>query len=311
VFTAAPNFAYHLAAARTTDEDLAGLSLAAVAVMTNGAERVHGATMRRFCERFASFGLPESAIRPSYGMAEATVYVVGSPGGQPPTMVTFDLESLSAGHAAVISDSGSDQVGCGKPRSCDVRIVDSQSLAELPAGKVGEIWVHGDQVSAGYWRNPELTARTFGGQLPSPSEGTPAGPWLRTGDLGMIHDDELYIIGRIKDLLIVDGRNIYPDDVEATVINITGGRVAAVSVPDEASERLVVLAELRKYDSDRLAELKSQVISAVSKAHAVRVSEVVLLHPGSLPITTSGKVRRSASMERFRTGEFSSLGVGS
>lgn len=310
-FTAAPNFAYHLAAARTTDDDLAGLSLAGVAVMTNGAERVHGATMRRFAERFASFGLPASAIRPSYGLAEATVYVVGSPGGQPATTVTFDLESLSAGHAEVVGDGGSDQVGCGKPRSCDVRIVDPEALVELPAAAVGEIWVHGEQVSAGYWRNPELTARTFGGQLTSPSEGTPTGPWLRTGDLGMIYDDELYIIGRIKDLLIVDGRNIYPDDIEATVIAITGGRAAAVSVPDEASERLVVLAELRKFDIDQLAELKSQVVSAVSKAHAVRVSDVVLLDPGSLPITTSGKVRRAASMDRFRTGQFSPLGVGS
>ena len=308
-FTAAPNFAYHLAAARTTDEDLAGLSLAGVYVMTNGAERVHGATMRRFAERFASFGLPPSAIRPSYGLAEATVYVVGSPGGRPATEVTFDLERMSAGHAEARTDGGSDQVGCGNPRSCDVRIVDPEQLAELPAGEVGEIWVHGDQVSAGYWRNPELTARTFGGQLSSPSDGTPAGPWLRTGDLGMIYDDELYIIGRIKDLLIVDGRNIYPDDIEATVIGITGGRVAAVSVPDEASERLIVLAELRKYDAEQLPDLKGEVIAAVSKAHAVRVAEVVLLDPGSLPITTSGKVRRSASMDRFRTGELSPLGV--
>lgn len=309
-FTAAPNFAYHLATVRTTDDDLAGLSLAGVSVMTNGAERVHGETMRRFNERFASFGLPASAIRPSYGLAEATVYVVGSPGGQPATTVTFDLESLSAGHAVSRLGGGSDQVGCGTPRSCDLRIVDPEAFLELPAGAVGEIWVHGGQVSAGYWRNPELTARTFGGQLASPSEGTPAGPWLRTGDLGMIYDGELYIIGRIKDLLIVDGRNIYPDDIEATVIGITGGRVAAVSVPDEASEKLVVLAELRKFDADQLPELKSQVISAVSKAHAVRVSDVVLLDPGSLPITTSGKVRRSASMDRLRTGQFSPLGVG-
>ena len=310
-FTAAPNFAYHLAAARTTDDDLDGLSLAGVAVMTNGAERVHGATMRRFIERFAAFGLPAAAIRPSYGLAEATVYVVGSPGGEPATTVTFDLERLSDGHAEQRPDSGSDQVGCGRPRSCEVRVVDPHTLLELPAGAVGEVWVHGDQVSAGYWRNPELTARTFGGRLASPSDGTPTGPWLRTGDLGVIFDDELYIIGRIKDLLIVDGRNIYPDDIEATVIGITGGRVAAVSVPDEASEKLVVLAELRKYDVERLTELKNQVTAAVSKAHSVRVSDVVLLEPGALPITTSGKVRRAASLDRFRTGQFSPLSVGS
>ncbi len=309
-FTAAPNFAYHLAAARTTDEDLDGLRLDGVAVMTNGAERVHGATMRRFTDRFASFGLPESAIRPSYGLAEATVYVVGSPGGQPSTMLTFDLEKLSAGHAEVRPDGGSDLVGCGRPRSCEVRIVDPEKLVELPAGSVGEVWVHGPQVSAGYWRNPELTARTFGGQLSDPSGGTPAGPWLRTGDLGVIYDAELYIIGRIKDLLIVDGRNIYPDDIEATVVDITGGRVAAVSLPDDNTEKLVVLAELRKPDSAGLPDLKSKVTAAVSKAHSVRVADVVLLEPGALPITTSGKVRRAASAQRYVSGQLSPLGVG-
>ncbi|MBU3750285.1 MAG: AMP-binding protein [Mycobacterium sp.] len=309
-FTAAPNFAYHLAAARTTDEDLAGLSLAGVAVMTNGAERVHGETMRRFNERFATFGLPESAIRPSYGLAEATVYVVGSPGGLAATMLTFDLAELSAGRAELRPEGGSDLVGCGRPRSCEVRIVDPEKMVELAAGEVGEIWVHGEQVSSGYWRNPELTARTFGGQLAEPSEGTPAGPWLRTGDLGVIFDDELYIIGRIKDLLIVDGRNIYPDDIEATVVGITGGRVAAVSLPDDGTEKLVVLAELRNPDAAAFPDLKNQVTAAVSKAHSVRVADVVLLEPGALPITTSGKVRRAASAERYRSGQYSPLSVG-
>jgi long chain fatty acid CoA FadD26 len=309
-FTAAPNFAYHLATIRTTDEDLAGLSLDGVAVMTNGAERVHGATMRRFNERFAAFGLPGSAIRPSYGLAEATVYVVGSAGGQPATMLTFDLAKLSAGQAELQAGGGSDQVGCGRPRSCEVRIVDPESRVELSAGAVGEIWVHGPQVSAGYWHNPELSASTFGGQLAEPSDGTPAGPWLRTGDLGMIFDGELFITGRIKDLLIVDGRNIYPDDNEATVVTFTGGRVAAVSVPDESTEKLVVLAEHRARDSAVLPQLKDQVVAAVSKVHSVRVSDVMLLEPGELPITTSGKVRRAASAELYRSGQFSPLGVG-
>jgi len=312
VFTAAPNFAYLLTALRTTDEDLAGIDLSSVKVMVNGAERVLGSTVRQFTERFASFGLAPEAMRPAYGLAEATVYVVSSPGGQPPTVVQFDIDELAAGHAERCVGSGSEMVGCGAPRSSgDVRIVDPETFREKPAGELGEIWLHGDHVTVGYWRNPELTAQVFGGQLADPSEGTPAGPWLRTGDLGVIFDGELFIVGRIKDLLIVDGRNIYPDDLEATVIDITGGRVAAVSVPDENSEKLMVFAELRTYDRETLGDLKSQVTAAISRAHAVRVSEVVLLEPGSLPITTSGKVRRSASVDRYRSGGLDPLDGGS
>jgi len=308
VFTAAPNFAYLLTALRTTDEDIAGLDLSSVKVMVNGAERVLGSTVRMFTERFAPYGFAPEAMRPSYGLAEATVYVTSSAGGRAPTVMQFDIDKLAAGHAERCAEGGSEMVGCGAPRTTgEVRVVDPETFREKPAGELGEIWLNGDHVAAGYWRNPELTAQVFGGQLADPSEGTPAGPWLRTGDLGVIFEGELFIIGRIKDLLIVDGRNIYPDDLEATVIDITGGRVAAVSVPDENTEKLMVFAELRKYDTDTLPALKSQVTAAISKAHAVRVSEVVLLESGSLPITTSGKVRRSASVERYRSGLLSPL----
>ncbi len=308
VFTAAPNFAYLLTALRTNDEDISGLDLSSAKVMVNGAERVLGSTVRLFTERFAPFGLAPAAIRPAYGLAEATVYVVTSSGGQPPTVLEFDIDKLAAGHAERCAEGGSEMVGCGAPRSSGaVRIVDPETFLEKPAGELGEIWLHGEHVTAGYWRNPELTAQLFGGQLTDASVGTPAGPWLRTGDLGVIFEGELFIIGRIKDLLIVDGRNIYPDDIEATVIAITGGRVAAVSVPDEHTEKLMVFAELRTYDREALAELKREVRAAISRAHAIRVSEVVLLESGSLPITTSGKVRRSASVERYRSGRLHPL----
>jgi len=314
-FSAAPNFGFELAVRRTSDADMAGLDLSGLLGIISGAERVHPATLHRFNERFAKFGLPVSTVRSSYGLAEATVYVVASPGGQAPTEVSFDSEKLSAGHAAVCAGGGSELVGCGAPRSCDVRIVDPETLLERPAGEVGEIWVRGDQVAAGYWRNPELTARTFGGQLAAPSEGTPKGPWLMTGDLGVIFDGELFIIGRIKDLLIVDGRNHYPDDIEFTIGEITAGRVAAVSVPDETTEKLVAIAEIKppggspEETAEKLRDIKRRVAAAVKSVHGVRVGDLVLVGQGSLPITTSGKVRRSACVEQYRLDQFSRLGA--
>jgi long chain fatty acid CoA FadD26 len=290
-FTAGPNFAYEVAMARTTDEEMAGLDLSRVAVMINGAERVRGSTMRRFAERFAKCGLPDYALRTTWGMAEATVYVASSPGGRP-------AEAVEAG--------GSELVSHGPPRACDFRIVDPETRVEKPAGEVGEVWVHGAQVATGYWRNPELTEEVLNGQL---AEGTPVGPWLRSGDFAVMFDGELYIIGRMKDLLIVDGRNHYPDDIEATVAKITGGRVAAISVADGADEQLVVVAETKAKGTEALSELKPQVTAAISKVHGVRVADLVLVGGSSIPVTTSGKVRRSASRERYRSGEFRRLDV--
>jgi len=314
-FSAAPNFGFELAVRRTSDADMVGLDLSRTLGIISGAERVHPGTLHRFNERFATFGLPASAVRSSYGMAEATVYVVASPGGYAPTEVRFDSEKLAAGHASLCAAGGSELVGCGAPRSCDVRIVDPETLLERSAGEVGEVWVRGDQVAAGYWRNPELSARTFGGQLAAPSEGTPKGPWLTTGDLGVIFDGELFIIGRIKDLLIVDGRNHYPDDIEFTIGEITVGRVAAVSVPDDTTEKLVAIAEVKQSGGspeeadEKLRDIKRRVAAAVKSIHGVRVADLVLVGQGSLPITTSGKVRRSACVEQYRLDQFSRLGA--
>ncbi len=310
-FSAAPNFGFELSARRTSDADMAGLDLSGCLGIISGAERVHPGTLHRFNERFARFGLPVSTVRSSYGLAEATVYVVSSPGGRAPTEVRFDSEKLAAGHVEVCAQGGSELVGCGRPRTCDVRIVDPESAVELPDGKVGEIWVHGEQVSPGYWRNPELSARTFGGRLAHPSEGTPSGPWLRTGDLGAVFDDELYIIGRIKDLLIVDGKNHYPEDIEHTIGEITMGRVAAVSIQDDTTEKLVAIAEIRPpagapdEAAAAVKDLKRRVAAAVRDVHGVRVADLVLVGQGALPITTSGKVRRSSCGEQYRLDRFS------
>lgn len=315
-WSAAPNFAFELAVRRTKDEDLDGMDLGGVLGIISGSERIHSATIRRFNERFAKFGLPDTTVRPSYGLAEATLYVISAPTGHSPATVRFDYEKLSAGHAKRCgSEGGSELVSYGAPRSSTLRIVDPETRTENPDGKIGEIWVHGDQVAAGYWRNPQQTERTFGGEMVDPTPGTPTSQWLRTGDLGVMSEGEMFIIGRIKDLLIVDGRNHYPDDIEATIQEITGGRVAAISVLDDTSEQLVAIAELKKRgDSeiealDKLRAVKREVASAIKKSHSVRVADLVLVAPGSIPITTSGKIRRSACVDRYRQDEFSRLDV--
>ena len=307
VFTAGPNFAFDVAAGRSSEADLAGLDLGGVLVMINGGERVLGSTVRRFQERFGPYGLTDSSMRPTLGMAEAAVFVVTSAGGRPPTVRRFDTEKLAAGHAEECAEGGSVLVTVGTPRTCELRIVDPETLLEKPVGQVGELWMQGDQVGAGYWHNPEATDRTFNGQLAATPVGTPAGRWLRTGDLAVMFEGELFIIGRLKDLLIVDGRNHYPDDIEATVVEITGGRVAAVSVTDDTTEKLIVIAEVKETDPDRLRTMKQHVTSAVSRDHGVRVADAMFVAPRSLPITTSGKVRRKSSLELYQSGRFRRL----
>jgi long chain fatty acid CoA FadD26 len=317
-FSAAPNFAFELAVRRTSDDDMAGLDLGDVLGIISGAERIHSATLQRFADRFAAFNLSEEAVRPSYGLAEATVYVATAGPGQPPKAVRFDYDKLSAGQAERCTDQAGgsvELVSYGPPRSSTVRIVDPDNGSENRAGAIGEIWVHGENVAMGYWRNPRQTQAVFRATLAGATPGTPVGPWLRTGDLGVMSDGELFIVGRIKDLLIVDGRNHYPDDIEATIQEITGGRVAAISIPDERTEQLVAIIELKKRGNShqdvlhRLNTVKREVTSAISRSHSVRVADLVLVPPGSIPITTSGKVRRAACAERYRLEDFTRLDV--
>ncbi|MGX9787664.1 AMP-binding protein [Mycobacterium sp. MMS18-G62] len=316
VMTAAPNFAFELAVRRTTDDDMAGLDLGNVLGILSGSERVHTATLKRFTDRFSRFGFRPKAIRPSYGLAEATVYVATRRPGDPPEVVYFESEKLSAGHAKRCTNaSGSPLVSYGTPESTTVRIVDPETMTECPAGKTGEIWVHGENVAIGYWHKPQETERTFGGRLVNPSSGTPDSSWLRTGDLGFISDGELFIMGRIKDVLIVYGRNHYPEDIEATIQEITGGRCAAISISDARTEKLVAIVELKKRgDTDeeamaRFDAVKGEVTSAISNTHGLTVSDLVCVAPGSIPITTSGKIRRSTCVEQYRAGQFARADV--
>ena len=313
-WTASPNFALELAAAKTTDDDLAGLDLGNVRGITAGAERIHPATLRRFTDRFAKFNFREEAFKPSYGMAEATVFIASRTGGGPPEVTYFDSEKLGDGAAVRTSVPGSTPLlSYGSLESPLVRIVDPDTCVEVPEGTVGEIWTRGDNVAEGYWHKPEESERTFGGELNSPSQGTPAGPWLRTGDLGFMSGGELYIVGRMKDMLIVYGRNHYPEDIEATVSEITGGRVAAIAVTVGHTEKLVVMIEYRKRkdapedDAEAFADVKNRVTAAISQAHGLTAADLVLVAPGSLPTTTSGKIRRSSSADMYRQQGFARL----
>src|SRR6185312_15007439 len=313
-WSAAPNFAFDLAARKTTESDLAGLDLGGVLGIISGAERVEPATLQRFVDRFSHFNFRDHMVRPSYGLAEATVFVASGTWSDSSEAVHFDLGELSGGRVQRCAPgAGAELVKYKVPQSPSLRIVDSDTNRDSPDGLVGEIWVHGANVAEGYWRKPPEEQRAFGAVLVDPSPGTPDGPWLRTGDLGFVSDGELFIIGRIKDLLIVYGRNHSPDDIEATIHEITRGRCAAISVSGDRSEQLVAIIEVKSrgdsYEdaTEALGMVKREVTSAISSSHGLSVADLVIVPPGSIPTTTSGKVRRSACVEHYRHGRFARL----
>jgi fatty acid CoA ligase FadD32 len=309
VFTAAPNFAFDLAVQAVPEAARAKLDLSGVRVALNGSEPVRPATIAAFDTAFGPYGFPASAHEPSYGLAEATVYVASS-GVNGPTITAFDRDELAGGKAVEVERGRSESrelVSVGRPFGQLVRIVDRASQSILPDGEVGEIWVHGPHVAAGYWRQPERTAETFDARLSDPPGDTPVAGWLRTGDLGVFHDDLLYLTGRIKDLIIVDGKNHYPQDIEATVSAahpaIRQGRVAVFEVGGESGgEGVVVVAEWTRevdghgVDSESIA---SAVRRAVVAEHDVALRDFRLLEAGTVPRTSSGKVARGAARAAF------------
>ncbi|KAA0111253.1 AMP-binding protein [Mycolicibacterium sp. P1-5] len=302
-WSGAPNFAFDLTARRATDEELSGLDLGGIIGIINGAERIHPETLVRFNERLAPHGFRPEMVVPSYGLAESTVFVASGGANRAPEVVEFDAEELTQGNA-IRKPGGTQLLRYQLPASPLVRIVDAETGQPSPDGTVGEIWTHGENVAGGYWRKPEQTGSAFGATLTNPPANTPGAGWLRTGDQGFVSEGDLFIVGRIKDMLIVRGRNHYSDDIEATVQKITGGRVAAIAVSDEESERLVTVVELKRRDDTDLGAVKSDVVAAISRAHGLQVADIVLIEPGSIPTTTSGKIRRAACVEQYRQGQF-------
>ena len=315
--TAAPNFGFEYCLRRVRDVDLTDVDLSTWVVAYNGAEPVRADVLQRFFRRFAPFGFRADTFFPCYGLAEATLIVSGRrTEGKAPRALRVSAESFERGivdvqHTSLATDDvapgagGRHLVSCGRvAEGVRVRIVDPVSCVALAALTVGEIWVSGPNVARGYWRDEEATAATFGARLATSDEG----PFLRTGDLGFLDgDEELFVTGRIKDLIIVDGRNHYPQDIEATVERchplVTPGGVAAFSVDRDGQEQLTVMAEVeRSSTADDRRALTAAVREAVVTEHGIFPRRVSLLGRGGLLRTTSGKLQRRAVAAALAAG---------
>ncbi len=291
-----PNFAYDLCVRRISPEKRVGLDLSEWRVAFTGAEPVNAETLAAFTERFAPCGFRPEAFTPCYGLAESTLLVAAHEMTEPPRVRTFNRTELEH-HRIVECDRSADDVrtliSCGRP-STTTLIVDPDTRAPCPPRWVGEIWVSGPSVAKGYWNQPTETKHAFDAHLAGVADGS----FLRTGDLGFLFDGELFVTGRLKDLIIIDGRNHYPQDIELTVGDshpaFEPTDCAAFSVDRGGREALVVVAAVRG-SPDRLTDdLPAVIRTAVAELHDLRVHDVVLVRRGGVPKTTSGKIRRSA-----------------
>ncbi|MDR4481691.1 MAG: amino acid adenylation domain-containing protein [Nitrospirales bacterium] len=299
-----PNFAYDLCVRQTTPDQRASLDLSCWTVAFNGAEPIHVATIDRFTDAFSGAGFRREALYPCYGLAEATLFVSGGDRAAPPVLRTIKRDALQERRILDATESDAEMqqlVGCGYSRlEQEIRIVDPEGLGICPVGRVGEVWVKGPSIAGGYWNRPEETSRTFEGYTSDTSEG----PFLRTGDLGFVQDGELFITGRLKDLIIIRGRNYYPHDIERTAqqshmsLRPEGG--AAFSITLQEEESLVVVHEVESRRSSFNAEVVIAAIrQAIAEQHEVQVAAVVLIKAGTLPKTSSGKVQRSLCRMKF------------
>ena len=304
--TGAPNFAYDLCVRTIKSEQCADLDLSSLKLAYSGSEPIDADIMERFAGRFASCGLSAKAMYCCYGMAEATLLATSGIPGSGPTVGLWEDEALSRGQAVSVEDpmvKGRTVVSCGQqvPGS-QVVVVDPDSKRRMSDCRVGEIWLQGKHIAAGYWNAPETTEESFRALL---ADETDAGTFYRTGDLGFLKDGDLYVTGRLKDVIIVHGRNHYPQDIEATVSlsheRLALGACAATSVVVGGGERLVVVSEVKREGWRRLPEdeIFDAICAAVSEAHELVVYGIVLLKPGALPKTSSGKVRRATCREGY------------
>ena len=310
--SAAPNFAYELCLRKVTVAERESLDLSSWVVAVNGAEPVRNETIDRFSEAFASCGFRRQTFCPGYGLAEATLKVVATTQTDSPVVYSVESEAL-AQHRVVEAIPGSSDsqafVGCGRPMlETKVAIVNPESLRECAAGEVGEIWVSGPTVARGYWgRTP--TPQDFGACLPGSSE-----TYLRTGDLGFTIEGELFVTGRLKDLIIIRGRNHYPQDIELTAERshpvLRSGCGAAFSVAEDGTDSLVIVQEVeRNAEQHEFAKVFDAIRQAVAREHELHACGVVLIKTGTLPKTSSGKVQRQAARKAFLAERLDTVAV--
>ncbi|HSW33964.1 MAG TPA: AMP-binding protein, partial [Steroidobacteraceae bacterium] len=310
-FSGGPNFAYDLCVRKITTEQRATLDLSSWALAFIGAEAVRPATLERFAEAFAPCGFSRKAFYPCYGLAEATLMVTGPKAGTGGAVRAFSDEALAQNRVEPLPAAAPHArrlVGCGAPvGSLRLAIVDAQTLAPAGPDRVGEIWVAGESVGQGYWRDPQQTATTFNARRSDNGDG----PFLRTGDLGFVHERQLYVTGRVDDLIIVRGLNHHPQDIEATAREshplLESGLGAAFAVDEGGRQRLVLVHEVERDGSSDLAPVVVAVRAAVLEEHGLALDTVVLIRCGTIAKTSSGKVQRQANRAAFLAGRLKSL----
>jgi acyl-CoA synthetase (AMP-forming)/AMP-acid ligase II len=309
-----PNFAFDLCVDRYRPEQMEGIDLSGWRLAFNGAEPVRADTLRRFSDTFAPHGFAASAIYPAYGMAEATVLISAGRRGKGPVMRTLSRQGLLQHRAGAPLDAGDAQivVGCGEALAGErIAIVDPASRRRCPADRVGEVWVAGPNIARGYWRNSEAGEGVFGARINGESDEI----WLRTGDLGFLDEaGELFITGRIKEVVIIRGANHYPQDIEDTVqschpaLRRHGGATFTI-LDDHRAERLVVVQEVERTQRHQIvpSEIIELIREAIVSEHEIVPHQIVLLRPGALPKTTSGKIQRALSRELWLAGSLDRL----
>ncbi|XXT19046.1 amino acid adenylation domain-containing protein [Sorangium sp. So ce429] len=305
-----PNFAFDLCARKIKAEELAGLDLSTWDVAFCGAEPIRPETLERFARAFAPSGFRREAFYPCYGLAEATLLSAGGLKAEPAHVQRFDGPALRERRGVASEQTRASDVAlvsCGTTLAGQsLIVVDPETAAPCGPGTIGEIWMSGPSVAMGYWEREEETARTFGARLASGE-----GPYLRTGDLGLLHDGELYIAGRLKDVIILRGRNHYPQDIEKTAEEshpaVRPGCSASFSTVVGGEERVVVVAEYNQRSGAPADDVAHAVAQAVAEEHQLSVHEVVLIEPGSIPKTSSGKIQRHACRAGYLDGSLSVL----
>jgi len=309
-----PNFAYELCLRKVSPEERSTLDLSSWTLAFNGAEPVRHETLERFAEAFAPCGFRREAFYPCYGLAEATLFVTGAQSSEIPRAITVEKAALGR-NLAVARPMGEAEsqalVSCGQShRGQEIAIVDPDSRIRLSSGQIGEIWVKGPSVAAGYWKRPEETAVTFEAHLADTGEG----PFLRTGDLGFLGDGELFVTGRIKDLIIIRGRNHYPQDIELTVerscegLRLGRGVAFSIEIGETAREEGLAFVQEIPPNQGRLADsIIERIRQAISEEHEVQIDAVALVRPGSVLKTSSGKLQRRATREAYLNGRLDKI----